>query len=91
MNILRSLLFITAFSFSLTAFSQDYKKAINADFTTYVTHLVNLEFEESMEFIPQSLFDIIPKDQMLTVIKQTFNNLWHAPSQIQPLAHHQLR
>jgi hypothetical protein len=74
MNILRNLLFITAFSVTLTAYSQGYKTAINDEFTTYVTHLVNLEFEESMEYLPESLFDIIPKDQMLMVIKQAFNN-----------------
>ena len=74
MNILRNLLFITAFFVTLSAYSQDYKKAINDEFTTYITHLVNMEFEESMEFIRQSLFDIIPKDQMLMVIKQAFNN-----------------
>ncbi len=74
MNILRNLLFITAFSVTQFAYSQDYKKAINDEFTTYVTHLVNLEFEESMEYIPQSLFDIIPKEQMIMVMKQAFNN-----------------
>lgn len=57
-----------------SASAQDYKKTIESEFTIYLNSIINKNFDKSMDFIVPEFFDIIPKDQMITVMEQTFNN-----------------
>ena len=61
-------------------FSQDTtstvtpKHTIESDFTSYLGFLVNKEFAKSMEYMVPEFFDIFPKEQMIQVMEQTFND-----------------
>lgn len=50
------------------------KENISEDFSTYINHLVNQEFEESVEYLYPELFEFLPKEQMIATMEQTFNN-----------------
>lgn len=51
-----------------------YKDNINKAFVEYNNHILNQEFEKSMEFMLPEFFEIIPKSQMILLMKQTYNN-----------------
>ncbi|TMM29653.1 hypothetical protein FDT66_11100 [Polaribacter aestuariivivens] len=57
-----------------TAISQDYKNELKKEFNDYLSAIVNMEFEKSMNYIVPEFFDIIPKSQMIKVMEMTFNN-----------------
>lgn len=66
-----SILLVFVFS---TAFTQNGKAEIESDFTDYVNLLINQDFEKSVDYIPESFFLILPKETLLTAMKQAFNN-----------------
>jgi len=66
-----SLLFLTI---SLMGFSQDYKKAIESEFTEYINLALDKEFEKSMEYIMPEVFEIIPMAQLIEIFEETFND-----------------
>lgn len=54
--------------------AQDYKKELKKEFNQYLSTIVNMEFEKSMEYITPEFFEIIPKAQMIKAMKMAFNN-----------------
>lgn len=73
MNIrsLTTLLFLLVMSF---ATAQDVKQTIAEEFTDYQDAIINGEFEKSMKYITPEFFEIFPKDQLINLMEQTFNN-----------------
>jgi hypothetical protein len=69
--IFQTILFL---AFSIVAFGQEYKKAIEQQFLDYNNLIINKEFEKSMTFVPDEVFEIIPREQMIIVMEKTFNN-----------------
>ncbi|AQS93137.1 hypothetical protein BXQ17_03170 [Polaribacter sp. BM10] len=59
---------------SAIGIAQDYKNELKKEFNDYLSTIVNMEFEKSMEYIVPEFFEIIPKSQMIKVMKMTFNN-----------------
>ena len=57
-----------------TVSNQVYKENIKTAFVEYNNHILNMEFEKSMEYMLPEFFEIIPKSQMVLLMKQTFNN-----------------
>ena len=51
-----------------------YKENIKTAFVEYNNHIINKEFEKSMEYVLPEFFEIIPKHQMISLLKKTFNN-----------------
>lgn len=47
---------------------------VKTDFISYINHLVNMEFEESVEYLYPEIFTLVPKEQMISTMEQTFNN-----------------
>lgn len=73
MNIrsLTTLLFLLVMS---VATAQDVKQTIAEEFTDYQDAIINGEFEKSMKYITPEFFEIFPKDQLINLMEQTFNN-----------------
>ncbi len=68
------ILFISLTLSASVAFSQDYKTNIETSFGEYLDHLMNKEFEQSLEYLTPEFFEIFPKDKMIMAMEQAFNN-----------------
>ena len=50
------------------------QNTIRIDFNNYLEAIVSKEFSKSMDYIVPEFFEIFPKEQMIKVMEQTFNN-----------------
>lgn len=50
------------------------KENAEKDFRTYIGHLINQEFDKSMDYLYPELFDLISREDMLLTMEQTFNS-----------------
>ena len=66
------LLIVSNVTFSQT--SENYQVNLNKDFVEYNNLILNQEFEKSMDYMLPDFFEIIPKNQMVTLMKQVYNN-----------------
>jgi len=48
--------------------------SINDDFNKYLAHMLKQEFPQAMDYVNPKIFEIIPKDQMIDMMKSVFNN-----------------
>ena len=74
MKLRRNLFTILFLTISTIGIAQNYKNELKKEFNDYLSTIVNMEFEKSMEYIVPEFFEIIPKSQMIKVMKMTFNN-----------------
>lgn len=58
---------------SVVSYSQDYKTEIKTQFNDYLDAITSMDFNKSMDYVSEDLFKIIPRDQMVRVMEQTFN------------------
>lgn len=72
-NLLFTILFSLVIS-NYTVKAQNPIDQITVDFNSYLNSLDNKNFENSIEFLPTELFDLITKEQMLSVLEESFNN-----------------
>jgi len=54
-------------------YSQDYKTEIKSEFSNYLDAILAQDFEKSMEYVIEDVFEIIPKESMISVMEATFN------------------
>ena len=66
------LLIVSNVTFSQT--SENYQVNLNQDFVEYNNLILNQEFEKSMDYMLPEFFEIIPKNQMVILMKQVYNN-----------------
>lgn len=71
-KIVLSLLLVSFLAINLH--SQDAKKNVETDFSTYLGHLMNHEFTEAVEYLYPELFQSVTKELMVETLEQTFNN-----------------
>jgi hypothetical protein len=74
---MRAKLSFLVFILTLTAFNsiaQAYKENIRKRFGEFYALNASGKIEESMEYIPDSVFAIVPKVQMVKLLKQVMNN-----------------
>lgn len=57
-----------------TGFSQDYKRVILSEFDEYFEAISSGNYDRSMDFIVDELFDIVPREQMVVLMESTFND-----------------
>jgi hypothetical protein len=74
MKLKQKLFTILFLTISTIGIAQDYKNELKKEFNDYLSTIVNMEFEKSMEYIVPEFFEIVPKSQMIKVMKQAFNN-----------------
>jgi hypothetical protein len=67
------LLVWVACSLLIATQAQDSKEAIK-QFTTYSQLVLNKEFDKALDFVHEGIFEIAPREQMKTILEQTFNN-----------------
>lgn len=67
--ILSSLLLIV-----FTCSSQDFKKTVEIEFKDYNSLIEKLEFEKSMQYLPQEFIELFSKSQLIKIMNQTYNN-----------------
>lgn len=70
----RSLLCSLLLSFSGLLAAQDYQKHIEADFKAYWQLLIDGEYDAAMDYVEPKLFEIAPREMMVSFIKQTFES-----------------
>lgn len=58
--------------FALVAYTP--KENAEKDFRKYIGHLIDQEFEQSMNYLYPELFDLISREDMLLTMEQTFNS-----------------
>ncbi|TKC03574.1 hypothetical protein [Pedobacter cryotolerans] len=71
-RILILLLLVSKFTFGQT--DENYKENLNKDFIEYNDLILKQEFEKAMNFMLPKFFEIIPKNQMVLLMKQVYNN-----------------
>lgn len=71
-RILFFLLLVSNSTFGQT--DENYKENLNKDFIEYNDLILNQEFEKAMDFMLPEFFEIIPKNQMILLMKQVYNN-----------------
>ena len=47
---------------------------IKSDFTTYLSAIKDRDFKKSVEYMLPDFFDLIPKEELIKVMEETFNN-----------------
>lgn len=53
---------------------ETFKENLNKDFIEYNDFILNQEFEKSMDYMLPEFFEIIPKNQMILLMQQIYNN-----------------
>lgn len=71
-NILFFLFLISNLTFGQT--NDIYKENLNKDFIEYNDLILKQDFEKAMDYMLPEFFEIIPKNQMILLMKQTYNN-----------------
>ncbi|EAQ41772.1 hypothetical protein [Polaribacter sp. MED152] len=66
--------FLFAFLFLSIASINAQNKLIKERFIKMQQALLDKEFEKSLEFTAEELFEIVPKEQLVSVMEATFNN-----------------
>lgn len=57
-----------------SSYGQDYKANIEKSFSEYFRLMASGEFDKSMEYIPDDFFKVLPKQQMVAMMKQLMNS-----------------
>jgi len=65
---------IVAVSTIQYTFGQDYKKNIKSDFIKFNDLINNRQFEKSTEYMLPEFFELVSKSQLISLMKQIFNN-----------------
>ncbi|MCB0701451.1 MAG: hypothetical protein R2863_05420 [Candidatus Kapaibacterium sp.] len=74
MKIKNALYLILLVVTSTTLLSETPQENVRKDFETYLNHLINQEFTESVEYLYPELFAFAPKEQIISTMEQTFNS-----------------
>lgn len=71
-RLLLLLVLISNLTFGQT--DEKHKENLNKDFIEYNGLILNQDFEKAMNFMLPEFFEIIPKNQMILLMKQVYNN-----------------
>lgn len=71
----KGLVFIFFVFATLTSsYAQDYRANIEKGFSEYFRLMATGAFDQSMEYIPDEFFKVVPKQQMVAMMKQLMNS-----------------
>ncbi len=72
---MKAKLLLTLFLFISTFVSaQDNKKEIEVQFMNYMSAIISKDFDKAMNYAPDELFEIMPRDQFISVMEKVFND-----------------
>ncbi len=66
------LIFVSNLTFGQT--SENFKENLNKDFIEYNDLILNQKFEKATDFMLPEFFEIIPKNLMIMLMEQVYNN-----------------
>ena len=52
----------------------DNQNTIRTDFSSYLNLIKDGEFDKAMDYLIPEFFEIVPRDQMIQVLEETFNS-----------------
>lgn len=68
---MKKLLVVSLLFFAVTASAQENLKS---DFQAYTDLLVKKDFNKAMDYVHEGMFKLVPKEQLVQFLEQTFNN-----------------
>lgn len=71
---MRIILIACALLISQYAGAQAYKDSIRSQFMVYNDLLLKKDFERSLDYVNPGILTVAPKDQLIAMMEQTFNN-----------------
>lgn len=71
---MKKLMIVIMFLSSIVLQGQTAKENLRYTFDTYINLTMAQEFDKSFDYIIQDLFEIIPRAQMVALMKQIYNN-----------------
>jgi hypothetical protein len=74
MNMKTKLLLILFLFVTSVVSAQESKKVIEAQFSEYLKSIVEKDFNKTLSYAPDEMFKEFPRDKMLLLMEQTFNN-----------------
>ncbi|MBD10869.1 MAG: hypothetical protein CMO82_08120 [Winogradskyella sp.] len=72
-QVTQSIILLLFLAFNSALFAQDNSEAIKSDFANYLKAIKTQDFETSLDYLVEDVFEIIPKETMLTLMEQMFN------------------
>ncbi|HEX5150082.1 MAG TPA: hypothetical protein VFW07_01470 [Parafilimonas sp.] len=73
-TMLRTYLLLAVLFTTLSVQAQTYKDDVKTQFLEYTNLLLEKDFEKSTDYLNPAFFKIIPKDQLVKLMEQTYNN-----------------
>ncbi len=72
-QVTQSIILLLFLAFNSALFAQDNSESIKSDFANYLKAIKTQDFETSLDYLVEDVFEIIPKETMLTLMEQMFN------------------
>lgn len=73
MRLKKSFILLLFILVSITSLAQDYKANIKQRFTEYTHYMIEHKFDKSLDYLPEAVFTIVPRTQLLAVFEQLLN------------------
>lgn len=74
MSLKRNVFVIVFLIVNTIGFSQNYKKQLTSDFNRYINLIIDMNFEKAMDYTHPDIFKIVPKSQLVAIMKQALSN-----------------
>lgn len=68
------LTFILLILLNVNSVAQDYKANIKQRFSKYSEHMIAHEFDKSLDYVPEAIFTIAERPQLVALFTKLFNN-----------------
>lgn len=74
MKYLKSILFIFLCTITTNLYAQSVNETIERQFTEYSQLVIDNEFDKALDYVPEEIFEIIPREQMIKMMQMVLNS-----------------
>lgn len=74
MKYLKSILFIFLCTITTNLYAQGVNETIERQFTEYSQLVIDKEFDKALNYAPEEIFEIIPREQMVKMMEMVLNS-----------------
>lgn len=74
MKYLKSILFIFLCSITTNLYAQTVNETIENQFTEYSQLVIDKEFNKALNYAPEEIFEVIPREQMVKMMEMVLNS-----------------
>ncbi len=74
MKYLKSILFIFLCTITTNLYAQSVNETIERQFTEYSQLVIDKEFDKALNYAPEEIFEIIPREQMVKMMEMVLNS-----------------